>query len=191
MKEFLTPALVSTIVTAVLVPTFFYLLKRRDEMQKRNFEVRYAEYRKYMQTLEEITASTPLDFEKTFQQIVSDFFRSPMSDLNSANAALIKMQESLSPLMNKMRESFTRANNELHGLRLVCSDKLLKLVDEYVKLQEELLKSSGSLMEKWVDLGIQSSFQAKIPDEMTKMGLRSKQLFDEIVIQMRKELRIK
>jgi len=41
-------------MTALLVPLLFYLLKRRDERKKRHFEVRYAEYRKYLQVLEEI-----------------------------------------------------------------------------------------------------------------------------------------
>ncbi len=187
----ITPALISTAITAILAPVLFHALKRRDDLNKRNFEIRYAEYKKYLQTLEDITASTRLDFEQTFQIIVSDFFSASMNDINSAQNALKKMQSALSPLMDKMRDSFTRANNELHGLRLVCSDELLKKIDEFVKLQSTLLERSGNLMSSWIDLGINKMAPSELPDDMSKMGLRSKQLLDEIISQMRKELGIK
>jgi len=51
----ITPAKVSTVITAILAPLMFYLLKRRDEQKKRQFEVRYAEYKKYLQVLEELS----------------------------------------------------------------------------------------------------------------------------------------
>jgi H+/gluconate symporter-like permease len=56
INQILNPAIVSVLVTSIVAPFIFYFLKRRDEIKKRNFEVRYTEYKKYLNTLENISS---------------------------------------------------------------------------------------------------------------------------------------
>lgn len=182
IQTFATPAFVSALM--------FYLLKRWDENKKRNFEVRYAEYKKYLQTLEEIAASSRSDSEKFLRNVFADFLRTPIKDEATANAALFRMEENMSSVMSKMRESFSKAHNELHGLKLVCTDKLLKLINEFVSLQKEILDQIVIILGNWRNFDINNP-EASFSGEMKTKGKRSQQLYEEIVMQMRKELRIK
>jgi len=71
-QQLITPVVVSGIVTGILAPLLFHFLKRRDESQKRTFDVRYAEFNKYLSTLEEIARSIRVNFDAPMSQIGKD-----------------------------------------------------------------------------------------------------------------------
>jgi len=188
-QNIVTPALISTLITALLAPSTFYFLKRRDEKRKRNFEVRFAEYKKYLQTMEEISEASRVDFEKIFSESISANFKNILENPENSNDALLALNDSMNTLTGNLRESFTKATNELHGLRLVCSEKLLNLIDEFVQLQRELMDHSVSIMSNWQNIDIQNP-EAFLSGEMKQKASRVQYLYDEIIKQMRKELRI-
>ena len=188
-QSLLTPAIVSTILTAILAPLLFYLLKRHDEKRKRTFDIRFAEYKKYLQTLDAIAEATRLDFENNFMESISESFRNIIEGTDESNEPLLALNESMKTLTRGMRETFSKANNELHGLRLVCSENLLGLVDEFVLLQREIMDYSISIID---NLSPNNSQDPKdfLNDKMKQKADKVHYLYGAIVKQMRKELSI-
>lgn len=128
--DLLTPALVSTVVTAVLAPLLFFWLKRRDEKRQRNFEVRYAEYKHYLRTLDEIASASRVEIERFFSETVATTFKTILAEPEGSDDALVNMNDALLGLTSRLGQTITKAEGELNGLRLVCSDKLLSMIDE-------------------------------------------------------------
>lgn len=189
-EQFITPALISTMVTAVLAPLCFYLLKRHDDKKKRNFEVRFSEYKKYVATLEGITQTSRVDFEADLMKTISSVMSEILADPENANKAVVRLHEELSQCDSKIRESFVKATNELHGLRLVCSEKLLGLIDEFVQIQRDMMDEYIRI------LGSINVFETKNPADLIKGEMKAKAekaqpLFDQILKQMRAELGIR
>ena len=186
----ITPAIVSTVITAILAPLMFYFLKRRDEQKKRHFEVRYAEYKKYLQVLEEIVAATRGDFEQSYMKAVASILRDMFADPDNTGNHVVRLHEALDALGSQMRQTFTRATSELHGLRLVCSDKLLKMVDQFVQLQRELMDEAIAVMANAKNVDVHNPEKA-MTGAMKEKGQRAQPLFDQILHQMRAELGIR
>ncbi len=189
MKEFLTPVIVSAIITSIIAPLAFYVLKRYDEKRKQNFDVRYAEYKHYLKTLDEITSAVRMDSEKYFSETVSETFRVIISNPEQSNDALLRLHDSLGEMQSNIQKTFTKAEGELHGLKLVCSDKLLTMVNDYVALQRDLMNATTKMMGNWksIDINNPSSF---ITGELNEKAQQAQVLYNKILLQMRNELKI-
>ena len=189
MNEILTPAIISTFITAIFAPLIFNFLKRRDEINKRNFEVRYSEYKKYLNTLEEISNKMNTNFEKEYIKVVSEVFNSIISNPEKSNEALRRLNNELQKLTNNLRTIFSKATSELYGLKLVCSDKLFNMIEEFISTQKQIMKKSINFMGK-INLDKPSDFSFIENNDIKKLGSHSEKLFQDIVLQMRKELGI-
>jgi len=91
--------------------------------------------------------------------------------------------------VDSMRNSFTRSRAELRGLQLVSSDKLFRLVNDFIQHQEELLNDSGAMIDR-LKRGDFTKPEDLFTSEMKEKTNTNAQLFDEILKQMRKELGI-
>lgn len=189
IPKLLTPVVVSTVVTTVLAPLLFFWLKRRDEKRKRKFEVRYAEYKHYLHTLDEIASASRVETERFFSETITTTVKTFWADPENSNEALVNMNEALLSISSRLGETITRAEGELHGLRLVCSDKLLELIDEYVQLQRDLLSATSDMMANWKQININNP-AASVPGAVQQKGEETQQLYRDIVAQMRNELEI-
>lgn len=188
-ETLITPAVVSVIVTAIIGPLVFYFLKRRDEKARRNFEVRFVEYKKYLSTLEEIAQASRGDFERDYMKTVTEVMNEIISNPGDSEASLMRLNTELESFASKIRESFTKATSELHGLRLVCSTKLLSLIDEFIQLQRDLMDLSISIMSKANSIDL-SDPESMVSGEMKFKAGKYESLLDQIIKQMRKELGI-
>ena len=189
LSEILTPAVVSTAVTAVLAPLLFFWLKRRDEKRKRNFEVRYAEYKHYLRTLDEIASASRVETERLFSETIATTFKTILTEPEGSDDALLSMNDALLGLTSRLGQTITKAEGELHGLRLVCSEKLLGMIDEYVQLQRDLMSATSDMMANWKQIDINNP-TASMPGDVQEKGEQAQRLYRDIVDQMRKELDI-
>ncbi|HXI35918.1 MAG TPA: hypothetical protein VNH80_03320, partial [Burkholderiales bacterium] len=128
------------LVTVVLAPLLFFLLKSREEGRRRQFEVRYAEYKKCLQALEQIAAVARIDFKQAYTGIAASALKEALAEADEDYGP--RLQKGLDELSGRLRDSFAGAAGELHGLGLACSAELLTTVNEFVKLQRELVEES-------------------------------------------------
>jgi hypothetical protein len=182
--ELIVPALVGATVAALLTPVLFFLLKKGDERKKHHFEVRYAEYKRVLQAIEEIAAAARIDFKQSYTAVVASTLKEVLTDHEPSSDYGVRLDQGLEDLGNQARESFARATSGLHGLKLVCSGELLTLVNEFVELQRELVEESIALI---ADARIENP-SASVSEAMKEKALRADSLFERILEQMRSEL---
>src|SRR5262245_48654684 len=126
----IAPALAGAAVTAVLAGLLFFLLKKRDGRKSRQLELRYAEYKKCLQVLEEIAAVARVDFKQSYAQIATAALKDILGDDQSSDYGA-RVEKGLADLAGRLRESFARATGDLHGMGLVCPDPLLARINEF------------------------------------------------------------
>lgn len=190
IENLVTPVVVSAVVTAIVGPFIFFFLKRWDEDKKRNFEIRYAEYKHYLKSLEQIAVSGRSDFERFMNEGYAECMRKILKGEGDSNDILIDLNNRVNELTRSVREAFTKATQELHGLRLVCSIALLEMVNEFIEIQRRLMDQSGAVLAKLNQIDLANP-NAMLSGEMEARGRRAQELFELIVKQMRKELGIK
>jgi len=184
LRELIAPAAVSAVVTALLAPLLFFLLKRRDERRKRQVELRYAEYKNCLRILEEIAAAARIDLKQSYTAVVGSTLKDVLADPGQSSDYSLRLDQELEDLGSQLRESFTRAASGLNGLGLVCSSELLTLVNQFVQLQRELVEESIALI---ADARI-SNPSEPVNEAMKERARRADSLFRQILEQMRAEL---
>jgi hypothetical protein len=188
--KILQPAIVAAVMTAIIGPLIFFLLKRWEDKKRRNFEIRYAEYKHYLKALEQVATTSYVDFESLIGETYANCLKEILASEGQSNEPLLRLNQEVNNLTANVRKSFTQATQELNGLRLVCSEKLLGKVNEFVNIQRQLIDEACHLMGKMNKININNP-SSIITGEMKAKSERSQVLFEEIVRQMRKELGIK
>ena len=115
LHELIAPVIVCAVVTAVLAPLLFFLLKKLDERKKGRFEVRHAEYKKCLQALEAIAAVARVDFKQSYTGIVTTALKDILADPDQSSDYSLRLEKGLAGLASQLRESFARATGGLHG----------------------------------------------------------------------------
>ena len=185
---FITPVIVSAIMTAILSPLLTYILNKRYETKKRRFEIRYSEYKQYLQTLEEISKTASDAMIKLLPGVLNAVFKNP----ENINEQLNDMLYNVGNVMNNSGQAFIKAKNGLHGLRLVCSEQLLKMIDEYVTIVEESFEYSQQLMKLIPEeiLIKRRNPEDLVSEDMKNKSVKIRSLYKAITDQMRKELNV-
>jgi hypothetical protein len=182
-EGFLTPAMVSLVVSSIVSPALFYFLKAREERRKEKFERKYAEYKAFLKALDDMAAAARIDFESFMRNTMGKH----ISDILRGGGDLEALSVDVREFTLQIASAFSKAKSELLGLTLVCSDHLLSQVRDFTSLQERLLSHTTALLGDLKQFNIDSPVTA----EMKELGERVETLKDEIVREMRTELRIK
>lgn len=188
INELVTPAIVSAIVTGLLVPLAFYVLKRRDARQQRRFDIRYEQYQRFLTKLDEIAESSRTAFHSEFGPLLSAVFTRILRG-EGTESALLELNDGLQSLTTRIQTAYLEAKGELNGMRLVCSDDLFPLVQEFMDIQERQFHRAVDLMGRWREL-TPEQLTGSIPVEAETDGERTKVLQNEILKQMRTELKL-
>jgi len=174
-------------VSAILGPAIFYILKTREDRRRRQFETKFGEFKHYLKALEQISKFSGEEFEKYMSGPAQKCMESVLTGGEPANQALITMNREMNEFVSKLTKSFQQASSELHGLRLVCSPELFGMVNEFVRIQDQILKESIALMGQ-IKFNESGSVEIPIDSGLRRKGEASKQMFERIVEQMRSEL---
>ena len=183
LQTWLTPAAVG----AALAFLVQHWLQRRQDRDKRILDVRFEQYQRYLVTLETIAQATNAEFQSRILQAMPSHLARILADPNNSNDVLVEMSQDLSMLISRMSEGLSKASNELQGLRLVCSPRLLEMVEEYVEIQRQLFVDASNLLNSFQ--GSAGAGEVPSPPPGTSERARdAEMLLQEIVRQMRKEL---
>ena len=190
-ESILASSLVSVVVSAVIGPAIFYVLKTREDRKRRRFDTKFGEFKHYLKALEEISRFSGEEFETYMAGPAQQCIATVITATNEAqrNLALVTMNQEMTEFVSRLTTAFRRASSELHGLRLVCSKTLLEMVNEFVRNQELMLHESISLMGN-IKLGGPQLVETPEGSNLIHKGEESKKLFERIVDQMRHELGI-
>lgn len=183
----LTSSLVSALVTAILGPAIFYILKTKEDRKRRQFEIKFGEFKHYLRALEQISRFSGEELEKYMSGPAQKCMESILTGREDSNQALVNMNREMNEFVLRLTKSFQQSSSELHGLRLICSSELFGMVNDFVGIQDQIMTESIALMGQ-IKLDESGSVVVPIDSDLRRKGEASKQMFARIVEQMRSEL---
>jgi hypothetical protein len=171
----------SAIVAAILSPWLAIKWKAREDKRRRDVELRYTEYTRYLAAVG--------DIDKAVRERADRFLRDTLpSHLEAAIGGTFdatRFQRETSTFVLDATIGIAAQRRELAGLRLIGSDGVVALVEEYTRLLDEILKQAlriaGASLE---DMQPNSTLRREIEER----AQRSKALQDTIIKRMRQDL---
>ena len=188
MEHTTVQALISTgasvVVTGLLVPLLFHYLKRKDDLSRRDFDLKYQEFKRYVAALDAAEAAARADYEKLEHDVFAPQFK---AILEGKEPDLVGVQQAVAEFTIRSTTPLLQAKKELSGLRLIGSKSLVSLIDQYIQVQTDIVNALVSSTRN-------PNAHAHLKDIrpfLDPLGNRSQELYVRIIEQMRSELGIK
>ena len=180
---------IGVVLASVIVPILLHILKAKREREDKILEIRTKVYSEYFRKFEEAAKGVGVDYEQFSQVTLRNAFKELLEAGNSPDA-IIKFQDEVGRFPHQIQESHRKATEEITTLKILGSERLFLLTSEFEQLNQEILEMSS----KWLgemQVALEApDFEAPIAKEMKALGERAKSLKDEIINQMRAELKI-
>ncbi len=178
----------SGVVSAIVSALVTHYLQQRAEREKRNFDIRYEEYKKYLGELEAIAASSRQGMVGVLELFSKQYFPRLQEATTEQEMATIndELNRDIFQMIEQAGFNYHRASSELNGLQLVCGKRLKGLIDDYTRLCQESLEIVPLALEELK----QGEDVASNEDQLTSLGDRIQEIFDEIISEMRRDLNI-
>jgi hypothetical protein len=174
---------VSVAVTSLLVPLLFHYLKRKDDLARRDFDLKYQEFKRYVAALDTVATATRADFDKISREVFAPHFKAILE----GRPDLVGLQQALAEFATKVTAPVLIAKQELSGLRLIGSKALVSLIDQYTQAHADIVNSVLAHLAKPNALAQLQEIRPAIEP----LGTKSLQLYGQIIAQMRSELGVK
>ena len=186
--KLIVPA-IGVFLASVIVPILLHILKGRREREDKLLEIRTKAYTEYFRRFEEAARGVGVDYEQFSKVTLKNAFRELLESDNSPDA-IIKFQDEVGTFPHQIQDSHRKATEEITTLKVLGSSKLLGLTIEFEALNQEILEMSSEWLNEMQQALAMPDFDAPIAKKMTEKGLRAKELKEQIIKQMRVELKL-
>jgi len=186
--KLIVPA-IGVVLASVIVPILLHILKGRRERQDKLLEIRTKAYTEYFRRFEEAARGVGVDYEQFSKVTLKNAFRE-LLESDSSPDAIIKFQDEVGKFPHQIQDSHRKATEEITTLKVLGSSKLLELTTEFETLNQEILEMSSEWLNEMQQALATPDFDAPIAKKMKEKGLRAKELKEQIIKQMRVELKL-
>ncbi|WP_147269527.1 hypothetical protein [Prosthecochloris sp. ZM] len=186
--KLIVPA-IGVVLASVIVPILLHILKGRREREDKLLEIRTKAYTEYFWRFEEAARGVGVDYEQFSKVTLKNAFRELLESDNSPDA-IIKFQDEVGKFPHQIQDSHRKATEEITTLKVLGSSKLLGLTTEFEALNQEILEMSSEWLNEMQQALAMTDFDAPIAKKMKEKGLRAKELKEQIIKQMRVELKL-
>ncbi|MDW7643906.1 MAG: hypothetical protein SCI25_02585 [Desulfuromonadales bacterium] len=180
---------IGVVLASVIVPILLHILKGRREREDKLLEIRTKTYTEYFRRFEEAARGVGLDYEQFSKVTLKSAFRELLESDNSPDA-IIKFQDEVGKFPHQIQDSHRKATEEITTLKVLGSSKLLELTTEFGALNQEILEMSSEWLNEMQQALAMPNFDAPIAKKMKEKGIRAKELKEQIIKQMRAELKL-
>jgi hypothetical protein len=191
LSEWLDPKLVVTamsVVTAsIIAPLLLHWLKGRRERADKILDIRTKAYTEYFRKFEEAAAGVGNDYEQFSQVTLRNEFKKLLESDNS-NEAIMDYQAAVGDFPNKIMSAHRKATSEITTLKILGSESLLVLIEEFEAINQKILEVSSEWLQEMQQLFTSPDFDSPKAKEMTALGAKAKELQVRIIKQMRLEI---
>jgi hypothetical protein len=177
------------VLASVVVPLLLHFLKGRREREDKLLEIRTKAYTEYFRKFEEAARGVGVDYEEFSKVTLKNAFRKLLESDNSPDA-IIKFQDEVGKFPHQIQDSHRKATEEITTLKVLGSSKLLALTTEFEALNQEILEMSSEWLNEMQQALAMPDFEAPIAKKMKEKGFRAKELKEQIIKQMRVELKL-
>lgn len=186
--KIIVPA-VCVVLASVIVPVLIHYLKGKREREQKILEIRTKAYTEYFRKYEEVAKGVGNDYEKFSKVTLKNEFRKLLESGSSPNA-IIEFQDAVGKFPHQIQDSHRKATEEITTLKILGSSRLLGLTTEFEQLNQEILELSSEWLGEMQQALTMPDFEAPIAKKMKEKGQRAKDLKEEIINQMRIELKL-
>jgi len=186
--KLIVPA-IGVVLASVIVPILLHILKGRREREDKLLEIRTKAYTEYFRRFEEAARGVGVDYEQFSKVTLRNAFRELLESEHSSDA-IIKFQDEVGKFPHQIQESHRKATEEITNLKVLGSSKLLALTTEFEELNQEILEMSSAWLNEMHQALAVPDFDAPIAKKMKEKGLRAKKIKEQIIKQMRVELKL-
>ncbi|MBV1907812.1 MAG: hypothetical protein KUG78_00730 [Kangiellaceae bacterium] len=180
---------VCVVLASVIVPILLHHLKGRRERSEKIFDIRKVVYTEYFKKYEDAAASLGQDYEHFSKVTMKDAFYKLLESDNSSES-IVEFQQTVGEFPMKVQDSHRKATQELTSLKVLGSSKLLTLTKEFEDLNSQMLTLTSEWLGELNQTMAAPDFDAPIAVQMKQLGERAELLKENIIQQMRIELRL-
>jgi len=186
--KLIVPA-IGVVLASVIVPILLHILKGRREREDKLLEIRTKAYTEYFRRFEEAARGVGVDYEQFSKVTLRNAFRE-LLESDSSPDAIIKFQDEVGKFPHQIQDSHRKATEEITTLKVLGSSKLLGFTTEFEALNQEILEISSEWLNEMQQALTMPDLDAPIAKKMKEKGLRAKELKEQIIKQMRVELKL-
>ncbi|WP_233979151.1 hypothetical protein [Pectobacterium versatile] len=191
--KYIIPAFMM-LLSSGLFPFILHKYKMIREREEKLFDTRKTEYQSYFKTMEAAAKLAGQDYDKFLSETL------PAASLklyqsNSSPESIVEYQRVMQNFTKGINEGFQKATNELVSLRIVCSDLLTELLDQFegiyhkiMSLQPQMLEELRSTMTLESFITGQFDFDTPSKVKMMELGSELVEVRNQIIKRMRYEL---
>ncbi|MFJ5319530.1 hypothetical protein [Pectobacterium versatile] len=191
--KYIIPAFMM-LLSSGLFPFILHKYKMIREREEKLFDTRKTEYQSYFKTMEAAAKLAGQDYDKFLSETL------PAASLklyqsNSSPESIVEYQRVMQNFTKGINEGFQKATNELVSLRIVCSDSLTELLDQFegiyhkiMSLQPQMLEELRSTMTLESFITGQFDFDTPSKVKMMELGSELVEVRNQIIKRMRYEL---
>ena len=180
---------IGVVLASVIVPILLHILKAKKEREYKILEIRTKVYSEYFRKFEEAANGVGVDYEHFSKVTLRNAFKNLLK-AGDSHDAITKFHEEVGQFPHQIQESHRKATEEITTLKILGSEKLFHLTSEFEQLHQEILEMSAKWLDEMQMALAGPDFEAPIAKEMRSLGERAKNLKNEIISQMRAELKI-
>lgn len=180
---------VGVVLASVIVPLLLHFLKGRREREDKLLEIRTKAYTEYFRRFEEAARRVGVDYEEFSKVTLKNAFRE-LLESDSSPDAIIKFQDEVGKFPHQIQDSHRKATEEITTLKVLGSSRLLALTTEFEMVNQEILEMSSEWLNEMQQALTMPDFDAPIAKKMKEKGFRAKELKEQIIKQMRVELKL-
>ena len=191
--KYIFPA-VLMLISSGLFPFLMHKYKLAREREEKLFDTRKEEYQGYFKKMEEAARLAGKDYDHYLTHTLPRASRR-LLESNSSPEAVAEYQQTLHDFTKELNEGYQKATNELVSLRIVCSDKLAALLDEFEGTYQEMMNLQPRMLQEIRESMTfeafqtgQFEFETPSKEEMTKLGTNLVAVRNNIIATMRREL---
>ncbi|KGA22313.1 hypothetical protein AO825_20030 [Pectobacterium brasiliense] len=191
--KYIIPAFMM-LLSSGLFPFILHKYKMIREREEKLFDTRKTEYQSYFKTMEAAAKLAGQDYDKFLSETL------PAASLklyqsNSSPESIVEYQRVMQNFTKGINEGFQKATNELVSLRIVCSDSLTELLDQFEGIYHKIMSLQPQMLEELrstvtLESFITGQFDFDTPSKVKIMELGSElvEVRNQIIKRMRYEL---
>ncbi|OEF87165.1 hypothetical protein [Vibrio breoganii] len=191
--KYIIPAFMA-LLSSGLFPLLLHKYKVKRERHEKLFDTRKEEYQGYFKKMEEAARLAGQDYDKYLTETLPNASRK-LYEAHSSPEAVVEYQQTLSDFTKDINDGFMKATNELVSLRIVCSNELAVLLDDFegtyqamMSLQPQMLGEIRLCLTPESFITGQFNFETPTKIKVNELGASLVETRNLIIKTMRKEL---
>jgi len=175
------------IIASVIVPFLLHHFKYKREREEMLFVAKKDAYIEYFKKFEDSAAAVAQEYEVFSRETMPQAFLKLLESNNSPEG-IAEYQQTVGEFPQNIQRTFSRVSEEMTSLRIMCSDELYRLIEQFEELNQKMMKQTSEwLSEMQTSMG-NPSIEMPVAKEMTNYGEQIKEMKNNIIQKMREEI---